>query len=440
MRIATGLLFAFLVIAGCSKSTTAEGPGSAPNNEKMLEVQAFKGGYDIDFYKTATDEFIAKNPGWTSKVEGGPAVWESLRPRFIGGNPPDLCFPGWGMDHWALKEEGQLLQLDEALDGKPFEGEGTWRETFEPGMLKLGQQAGKTWMLPYYYSVLGWWYDPQVFKKNGWTPPKTWEELLTLSEKIKAKGMSPLTYQGKFPYYMIDGMLLPWAYSFGGSPLIKSVQNMEPGAWKSSGILKAAQMIDELNKKGLLQEGATAMSHTEAQTQFVTGKAAMIPAGTWLKSEMAELMPKGAQMEFMLPPVLSYGKGDPSAVIIKTEPWMVPSKGKHPKEAIELFKYMTSQTKARQFVEQKGTLMAIKGTDKAKLIPELITPAKIVQESKDQWAVLYRDWYSEFATELENALTALLNGTETPESFCERVEKKAEEVRNDSAIVKHKIE
>jgi N-acetylglucosamine transport system substrate-binding protein len=151
-------------------------------------------------------------------------------------------------------------------------------------------------------------------------------------------------------------------------------------------------------------------------------------------------MPKGAALEFMLPPVLSYGKGEPTAVVIKTEPWMIPTKAKHPQEAIELFKYMTSLPKAKQFVEQKGTLMAIKGSDETKLMPELVNAAKAIRESKDTYAILYREWYPALNQEMENALTALLNGTETPESFCDRIEKKAEELRNDSSVVKRKVD
>jgi len=438
MRKATWLLLALLTLAGCNSGSSGSS-SSNDSGDKVLEVQAFKGGYDIDFYKQAADEYIAKKDGWSVKVEGGPRVWETLKPRFVQGSPPDLAFPGWGMDHWLLKEEGQLLALDEALDGKPYEGEGTWRDTFDPLILKLGQLDGKTWVLPYYYSVLGWWYDPEVFKKNGWTPPTTYEELLVLCEKIKAKGIAPITFQGKYPYYLIDGMILPWAYSFGGRELMNSLQNLEPGAWKNAGVLKAVQMIDELNKKGFFQEGATAMTHTESQTQFVTGKAAMVPCGTWLKSEMSNLMPAGAKLEFMLPPVLSYGKGEKSAVIIKTEPWMVPTKAKHPQEAIELFKYMTSLAKAKEFVQKKGTLMAIKGSDQVELMPELVKAAEAIRNSKDTYAALYREWYPSFNEEMEGAVTALLNGTETPESFCERMEKKAEEIRNDPNIVKRKL-
>lgn len=440
------LLLIGALLAGCggpkdeSSNSETKTPGDKSAELKGdLDVAAFQGGYGIDFYEAAAKEFEAKHPGLKIKVEGNPRIWEQLRPRFVGGNPPDLTYPGWGMDQWALAEEGQLVDLGAALKTKAAEGDKTWGETFDPNILKLGQLEGKQYVLPYFYNVMGWWYDPGVFSKNGWAPPKTYDELLALCEKIKAKGIAPITYQGKYPYYMIDGMLLPWAYSVGGAQAIVDAQNLVPGAWKSPAMLKAAQMIDELNRKGYFQSGATAMSHTESQQEFLQGKAAMIPCGTWLYSEMSKVMPPGAKMEFMLPPVASDGKGDPTNVIISIEPWMVPSQGKNQDAAIEFYKYMTSLTKAKQFVEQKGTLMAIIGSDEAKLPEVLVTPAKVMKDSKAVWAVQYRQWYPAFNTEIENALTAMLNKELTPEAFCDRVEAAAEKARNDSSIPKHKL-
>lgn len=444
------LAAAVLAVAlGCNKgSSTAEGddPKLIPvatdgKVEGEMELAAFEGGYGVDFFEKVAKEFEGKNPGVKVKVVGDPRIWEKLRPRFMGDTPPDLAFPGWGMDHWALVDEGQLLPLDEALKGRPAEGEGTWGDTFDPGMLKIGQLDGKTWVLPYFVSVLGWWYDPGVFAKHGWTPPKTYDELLVLGEKIKAAGMAPITFQGKYPYYVLDGMILPWVCSIGGPEAVKACQNLEPGAWNSPAVLQAAKMLDELNKKGFFQRGAVGMTHTESEQQFLQGKAAMVPCGTWLKAEMKDSLAKlpGVSIRFMLPPIVAGGKGDPNAVIIKVEPWMVPSKAKNPTAAIALYKELTSLSNAKKFVEEKGTLMAIKGSDQVKLAPELEEPARVIRESKNVYAALYREWYQALGKELEDATTALINGTITPEQFCERAEKKAQEVAKDPSVPKHKI-
>lgn len=436
-RLVVGLA-ALVAVWGCSGEGGSAG-GTSADGKKVVEVQAFKGGYGIDFYEQAAKEWAEKKGGVEVKVEGDPRIWEKLRLRFSGGNPPDLTFPGWDMDHWALAEEDQLEDLTTALQEKPWEGEGTWADTFNPQVLALGQLNGKQYVLPYYIMLYGWWYDPGVFEKNGWTPPKTFDELLVLGEKIKAKGMAPLTYQGKYPYYMIDGFLLPWALSAGGPDALKAAQNMEPGAWKSPAILKAATMIDELRQKGFFEEGALGLTHTESQTSFLNGKAAMVPCGSWLSSEMKDSMPEGAKMQYMTVPVVVGGQGDPSSLLIGIEPWMVPSKAKNKAEAIDLFKYMTSLPKAKEFVEKKGTLMAIKGSEQVKLPDILVEPAKAYSSSKFVWAVQYRAWYKKFNTELEGLMASLLEGKITPQQFCDSAEAEAEKVRQDKTVTKHKV-
>jgi hypothetical protein len=43
-------------------------------------------------------------------------------------------------------------------------------------------------------------------------------------------------------------------------------------------------------------------------------------------------------------------------------------------------------------------------------------------------------------TEIENALTSMLNGEITPEQFCDRAEAAAEKMRKDDSIAKHKMD
>lgn len=445
---------AALVLVGCGSGGDKEGAsgGSDSNGGSVasgpvkgeIKVAAFKGGYGTDFYEKAAKEFEKAHPGVTVDVKGDPRIWERLRSQFVGGTPPDLTFPGWGMDHWALAEEGSLEPLDAALDGPPDDGtgkdgSGTWRETFEPSLLKLGQLEGKQYVLPYYFNVMGWWYDPGVFKKHGWEPPKTYDELIALAPKIKAAGIAPITYQGQYPYYMMEGMLMPWAYSIGGPKAVEDVQNLVPGAWKSPAILKAASMIVELKNKGFFLDGSTALSHTQSQQAFLDGKAAMIPCGTWLYSEMKNTTPKGASMEFMLPPVVAGGQGDPTAILIGIEPWMVPAQAKNKQGALALFRYMTSLPVAKRFVEEKGTLMSIKGSDEGNLLPVLKKPSEAFKASKAVWADQFRGWYPALEKEVENSLTALLNGELTPETFGDRIEAAAEKVRKDDSITKHKL-
>ncbi|HTQ11470.1 MAG TPA: extracellular solute-binding protein [Fimbriimonadaceae bacterium] len=450
-KIKLGIVVALAVVAGCGgpaggsnpSGATAANVKSAPTGEGKLSgkltVLAFKGGYDIDFYQAAGAEFQAKNPGLQVSVSGSPDVADQVRTAMLAGNPPDLMYPSWKYDHWDAAEEGQLMDLDSALDSPAYAGKGTWRDTFEPSILKLGQKDGKQFVLPYFFSVWGWWYDPGVFAANGWTPPKSFPELEALCEKIKAKGIAPITFQGKYPYYMIQGMLLPWAQDLGGIKVINDLQNLVPGAWENPAVLQAAQMIKDLRDKGDFEKGAVGLSHTESQTEFLNGHAAMIPCGTWLDSEMKKIMPPNAKMEFLMPPLPQNVQGDPTALCIEIEPWMVPAAAPNPNAAIAFFKYMTSLPKAQQFVQQKATLMSIEGANDVTLPDTLVQPSKLFKQSKTVYSYLARQWYTAMETEIEGALTSLLNGEITPKQFCDRAEAAAEKTRQDSSITKFKL-
>lgn len=422
--------------AGGTTTTTGGGPGTG----KSIEVAAFQGGYGIDRFQTAAEEW-SKETGNTAKVEGNPRIWEQLRPRFVSGDVPDVTWPGWGMDYWGLVYDNQLMDLNAALDTPAYgEKEGKWRDSFDSQLLKIGQYEGKQYMLPYHVNINGWWYNKKVFTENGWTPPKTWAEMIALNDRIKAKGLAPITFQGQYPFYMLYGFIYPWIISGGGMDAWLACSNLEPGAWKSPAVLEAARKVDELRKRGDFMKGSLGLDHTTSQLEFLKGKAVMIPCGTWLYSEMENVMPAGTEIEFMLPPTLTGGKGDPTAVMVAIEPWVVPAKAKNPEGGIDYYKFLTSPAETKKFVEEKGTLMAVKVPEDAKYPPHLVKPAEVFNASQTKWQAEFRSWYKDFAQKAEDAMSELLGGKITPEQFCDKLEKAAEEVRNDSSIVKHKVE
>jgi alpha-glucoside transport system substrate-binding protein len=58
--------------------------------------------------------------------------------------------------------------------------------------ISLGSYGGKLYGV--YFKVANKsviWYNPKEFKKNGWTTPKTWDDLIALNKKIVAAGKTP---------------------------------------------------------------------------------------------------------------------------------------------------------------------------------------------------------------------------------------------------------
>lgn len=431
--LAACLVAMLLVSCGCGTKKSSSG-------KTEIEVAVFQGGFGLDFFEYAAREYEKLHPNVKINLWGNPRIWEQLRPRFVSGDVPDLSWPGWGMDYWALVAEGQVMEMDKLLDGPAYDQKTKWKDTFIPSLLNKGRYNGHYYILPYNNNVFGWWYNVDMFKQHGWKPPKTYDELLALCPKIKAAGIAPITFQGKYPAYMLRGFFFPWAIGIGGLQAYRDAEDLKPGAWKSPAFLRAAQMIVELRDKGFFQKGAMGMDHTGSQMEFVLGRAAMIPCGTWLGSEMKNQMPASFHMEFMNTPIVPGGKGDASIVSAGPETWIVPKNAKHPEIGADFFRFMTSLRMTRQFVQKKNTLTAIKGSDQVKLSQDLVGAAKAMREASATWDMDYGDWYKAFSKDVESAMAALLNGEVTPEECVDRMEKAAAKTRADKAIPKHRVE
>ena len=434
LLLVCALIIAAICLSGCGKKQTAQ------DGKTEIEVAVFQGGYGLDFFEYAAREYEKIHPNVRIKVWGNPRIWEQLRPRFVAADPPDLTWPGWGMDYWALVADGKVLEMDKYLDQKAYDQDKKWKDTYIQSLLVKGKFNGHYYIMPFNHNVFGWWYNAGMFEKHGWKAPKTYPELLAVCEKIKRAGIAPITYQGKYPQYMLRGFFLPWAISVGGIQAFYDAENLKPGAWNSPAFLKAAEMVAEMRDKGYFQRGAMGMDHTGSQMEFMLGRAAMIPCGTWLGSEMKNQIPTGFHMDFFNAPIVPGGKGDPSITSTGVESWIIPKEAKHPDIAADFFKFMTSLKMAKQFVQRKNTLMTIIGSDEVKLGRDLVTPAKLIRNAKVTWDADYAQWYQAFGKETETAMASLLNGELTPKQCVDYMEKAAEKTRNDESLLKHTVE
>jgi len=422
-------LFAAAAFAGV---VLGQQPRPAVAQATDVEVIAFQGGYGIDFFQKDAAEFSKLHPDIHVNVIGNPRAWDVLVPRFASGSPPDLAWPGWGMNLLPIMMEGQILPWDKYLD-EPADGVAgkTWRETFEPDILKMGQFNGHTYVMPFNIDAYGWWYDKALFDRHGWTAPKTYEEFLVLGEKMKAENIAPLTFQGRYPIYFFDGIFYPWVISEGGIDCYKAAINLEPGAWLHPAFVTTARRIIELKHKHYFQGGCIGMNHTESQMELLVGRAAMIPCGSWIISEMKNLMPPGSRLTYMKTPHFANGKGDPTAVYVSTDGkgWVLPTKGNHHDAAAAFYKFVSSPEKAAQFTEAKGTLTCIIPEREIKMPAHLAGPHSAIKNARITWSNNIGDWYTPLETEIETAFFDLYNEVITPEEFCQRIETKSQAYR-----------
>jgi N-acetylglucosamine transport system substrate-binding protein len=208
------------------------------------------------------------------------------------------------MGEFTLFEAAQsgLFQDLTPLFDFPVDGDDagrTYRDLFTPSDLDMITVDGAIRVAPSDTGFEAWWYNKALFREKGWEVPKTWDEFLTLCEKIKAEGIAPLAYQGLYPTYMIWGYLLQAIAAHGGRQAY--VDCMYLGAedpWHSEAVRQAVQNLYDLSEKGYILDGTTALNHTEAQMEFLNGGLRLFPAAPGLKTKWPPAFPRALNWAF----------------------------------------------------------------------------------------------------------------------------------------------
>ena len=109
-----------------------------------------------------------------------------VQTRVAAGNPPDVtAAPGIGT-LIKMAKAGQVLPLEDKLDMSQLNA------NYGSDWINLGKVNGKLVTLYAWAALKGLvWYDPKAFQAKGYTVPKTWQDLITLQNKIKADGTTP---------------------------------------------------------------------------------------------------------------------------------------------------------------------------------------------------------------------------------------------------------
>ena len=413
--------------------------------DKPLEIWIFDGGFGNTYAKDIHEPlFAAKYPKVKISHNVTKEITKVLQPRFAGGNPPDVIDNSGAnaMDMGALAQDGQMQDLAPLLDAPSWDDPNTKvRDTIDPAVVEFGSYDGTFNVLGYVNYIFGIWYSQKVFTDNGWNVPKTWDEFLALCETIKKSGkMAPFTYAGKFPQYLFEP-LLTMAAKIGGSEVLVNIDNLEDGAWTAEPMKAAATAWAEVGAKYLL-EGTAGLDHIQTQTAQNKGKVAMLPNGSWLENEQKDTTP--ADFDYAMFPIPDVTGSDKMPYgTLHTQPgesFIVPSKGANPRGGMEYLRAMLSKKAAGEFSKLVRTVSVVKGAGEGlELSPGVKSAtAALAAAGTNTVFYLWRVWYAQLNDEAVAATGELMTGGLTPDKYLERMQKKADEIKNDSSIKKYR--
>jgi N-acetylglucosamine transport system substrate-binding protein len=441
-------------LAGCATSgggqeqtegeKTADNPLGVPTDQP-IEIYIFNGGFG-DKYATGVHEpmYKKKYPKATINHKAEVDIAGALQSRFVGGNPPDFVNDsGDGqIPLGQLVSDDQLYDLTDLFDAPSWDDPGKKvRDTLVPNAIQQGTFGDKPYVMHMALTVFGLWYNKALFDQHGWTPPRTWAEMLDLSKDIKAAGVAPWAYQGVHARYM-SWALLTMAAKLAGPDVLKAIDNLEEGAWKHEAVKESANALAGLRKQGYFLDGTEGMDHIQSQNAWSAGKAAFIPCGSWLESEQKDATPQGFEFAYTPEPLLSDSSAMPFETLYATpgEPYIVPKQAKNPRGGLEYMRIMLSQEGAKGFTEEVSSLTVVKGAADGVQLPAGLTSAsKALTAAGDNvlnW--MYQTWYAKMWNPGVNALLGdLLAGRKTVDEFADGCEGEAKKVRDDDSITKY---
>jgi alpha-glucoside transport system substrate-binding protein len=115
--------------------------------------------------------------------EGSGEFEAQLQVRVEGGNAPDLAF---------FPQPGLLASQAKNLKPAPAAVEKAVDENWSKDWKAYGTVDGKFYAAPLMASMKSLvWYSPKMFTEKGYTVPKTWDEMIALSDKMAGEDMKP---------------------------------------------------------------------------------------------------------------------------------------------------------------------------------------------------------------------------------------------------------
>lgn len=407
-----------------------------------LEVVIFKGGFGDNYALHVNEMYNAQFPDAKISYLGTQRLGEQFQPRFVAGNPPDVM-DNSGANNLpiaTLVAEGQLADLADLMTAPSYDTEGSnFADTLVAGSQGTGVYDGVQRVLLYALTVYGLWHNQALFTEKGWTYPQTWDDMMALCEEIKGAGIAPWTYQGQYPQYirlLFDAMVA----KNGGLEQLINIDNLQPDAWKQTGVADSLFALQQLPDNGYIMEGTEALSHTESQAAWLQGKAAFIPCGTWLENEMKDLIPEGFEMVVDPSPSLA-GDVLPFSAIgaWAGENFHVSEQGKNVPGGKEWLRLLFSKEGGRFFSEDTKALTVVEGAADGLDLGAAFASAQTSLANAGDNTIYsqYADWYPPLDTETQNQFGALMTGKIGAEEFMDNMQAAADAVAKDDSIQKY---
>lgn len=426
-KIVVVLLVFMLALTACSKPAT-ETPVVTDSDEITLVVwDQFYRPEESAVIEALNAEFEKAHPG--VKIQREVKVLDDLKMTLklalAEADGPDIAQVNQGRsDMGAMVEADLLLPLNDYLAkygwGNVFSTSVASRNSFTADGKSFGQ--GNLYGVSPTAEVVGVYYNKDLFKKNRWSVPTTFEEFQELLAKIKKAGITPISFGS------LDGWNAIHEFSAIQHLLVSSdyINNLTYGvnnvSFDTPENQEAAQILLDWAQAGYFTDGFPGIGYDDCNNNFKAGEGAMTITGSWFAPEL--MTGTDQEFGFFLLPGLS-GK-QTMAIGGVGIPYAIRKTTQHPDLAAEYLDWMISP-RAAELWAQAGMLPAMSLPEDTKVKTD-----NLFGDTLHAWETInknnavghYIDWATPtFYDTLVAELQKLLGSIATPADFTAAVQR-----------------
>jgi multiple sugar transport system substrate-binding protein len=287
------VIISLLLIALMASATFAQAPTVPGLKGKNIEItmwthdDANRGPLE----KKYIAEFMAANPGVKVNYSSYPSgkILETLTTAFAANQGPDI-FNVAITSAMPFLDNGRIAPINYKAIG--YKDAAELEKAYLPGMLAAVTRDDEIYGLPLELTNMCLYVNRKMFVEAGLDPdkdaPKTWEDVMALSEKIVKRNGQIITRRGfDFRYDAYPNTFVPMVEQLGGELVSKDGKTAIIGdaAW-----LKVLQYVKDFGP-GAKNLGSP--TYTAARTEFDknTGLVAMSFSGLYQEARMKATNP-----------------------------------------------------------------------------------------------------------------------------------------------------
>lgn len=357
-RIITTIITSALMTAfftGCSNN---EG-----KNEDITEIMFFSNKIEaVGTYNKLVEKFEAENPNIRVTISAPPDATTVLKTKLVKGDVPDIISMSADRSYADFVEANILEDLDGLVDIDKINP--VYNKMMKD--LEIEDKQG-IYGVPYALNASGVIYNKDIFKELNLEIPKTWDEFLSVAQKVKDEQIIPF-----YMTYKEAWTTLP-AWNTVSSTLVSSeifdkVNKRE---------ITFSEIYDETTDKilELLEFGHSdnfGVGYNDGNIAFAKGESAMYLQGSYAIPSILTVNENLNLGMFALP---ATNNVENNKLVSGVDVYFsIPKDAKNKEESIKFINFLLEEENSQLYIEEQCAFSAVKGVEQNDIMFEAFKP------------------------------------------------------------------